>query len=122
MGVPLAEYDPPDLSLAEDEGMGSHAWAELGFAGSRGGAFKLFLGTEETGCACRTSFCRSVRTIRYGTQVELTQLEFGSRNLHQTPSSTTSFILRHRFRKTASIRFRWSMMPTSSFAFVGLAA
>lgn len=52
----------------------------------------------------------------------LTQLAFGSRNLHQTPSSRTSFILRHRFKKTPSIRFRRSMMPISSLAFVGLAA
>lgn len=52
----------------------------------------------------------------------LTQLELGSRNLHHTPSSTTSFIRRQRLRKTPSIRFRKSMMPASSLARVGLAA
>ena len=52
----------------------------------------------------------------------LTQLAFGSRNLHHTPSSRTSFIFRHRFKKTASILLRRSIMLVSSFAFVGLAA
>ena len=52
----------------------------------------------------------------------ITQLAFGSRNLHHTPSSRTSFIFRHRLRKTASILFRRSIMLVSSFAFVGLAA
>lgn len=52
----------------------------------------------------------------------LTQLAFGSRNLHQTPSSRTSFILRQRFKKTPSIRFRKSIIPISSLALVGLAA
>lgn len=50
-----------------------------------------------------------------------TQLTLGSRNLHQTPSSRTSCILLHRLRKTASMRLRNSIMPTSSFAFIGLA-
>lgn len=52
----------------------------------------------------------------------LTQLTFGSRNLHQTPSSRISFILRHLLRNTASILLRRSMIDASSFAFVGLAA
>lgn len=44
--------DPPtdgDFSLADDWGTGSHPWAVVGFAGSSGGAFKLFLGTEDAG-------------------------------------------------------------------------
>ena len=53
---------------------------------------------------------------------QLTQLTFGSKNLHHTPSSSTSRIRRHRFKKTANIRFRNSIIPASSFAFVGLAA
>ena len=44
------------LSFAEDEGTGSQACAVVGCAGSRGGAFILFLGIDEMGCACRTSF------------------------------------------------------------------
>ena len=52
----------------------------------------------------------------------LTQLAFGSRNLHQTPSSRTSFIFRQRFKNTVSIRFRKSMIDMSSLALVGLAA
>lgn len=51
-----------------------------------------------------------------------TQLAFGSKNLHHTPSSRTSFILRQRLRNTVSIRLRRSMIPASSFALVGFAA
>jgi hypothetical protein len=51
-----------------------------------------------------------------------TQLVWGSRNLQKTPSSNTSFMRRHLLRKMASMRFRSSMTPASSFAFVGFAA
>jgi hypothetical protein len=51
-----------------------------------------------------------------------TQLALGSRNLQKTPSSKTSFIFLHLLRNTASMRFLSSMMPASSFAFVGFAA
>lgn len=51
-----------------------------------------------------------------------TQLVCGSRNRQKTPSSMTSFIALHRLRKTASIRFLSSIIPASSFAFVGRAA
>ena len=57
---------------------------------------------------------RSVSDFSAGQHIGLalvfTQLAFGSRNLHHTPSSRTSFILRQRFRKTPSIRFRNSMI------------
>lgn len=49
MGVPLLEVAPEDLSLEEAEGIGNQLWAGVGLAGSNGGAFRLFLGTEETG-------------------------------------------------------------------------
>lgn len=55
-------------------------------------------------------------------QEQPTQLVWGSRNRQKTPSSITSFMARHRFRKTASMRFLSSIMPASSFAFVGRAA
>lgn len=42
--------------------------------------------------------------------VSRTQLEFGSKNLHHTPSLRISSILRHLFRKTASIRLRKSII------------
>lgn len=103
-GVPVTERLP--LSLAEDDGTGSQACAGFGLAGSNGGALRLFLGTDETGGECITSF----------------QLELGSRNLHQTPSSSTSFIFLHLFKNVPSIRFRRSMMLASSFALVGFAA
>lgn len=43
------------LSFAEADGTGSHACADVGFAGSSGGAFRLFFGTEDAGCEWRTS-------------------------------------------------------------------
>jgi len=49
IGVPVLEVVPADFSLAEDEGTGSHWCAEVGLAGSNGGAFRLFLGTEAIG-------------------------------------------------------------------------
>lgn len=49
MGVPLLDVGPAVLSLAEAAGTGSQLWAGVGFAGSKGGAFRLFLGTDTTG-------------------------------------------------------------------------
>ena len=49
IGVPLADVCPPGLIFADAEGIGNQLWAGVGFAGSRGGAFRLFLGTEDTG-------------------------------------------------------------------------
>jgi hypothetical protein len=46
------------LSLAEDAGIGSQAWAGEGLAGSRGGAFITDFGMEAIGCECNTSFFR----------------------------------------------------------------
>jgi hypothetical protein len=70
IGVPLAEYVPPDFSFAEEEGMGNQLWAAVGLAGSSGGAFRLFFGTDETGWACRTSFCHG-ESVRIYTQCML---------------------------------------------------
>lgn len=48
-GVPVLDVVPEDFSLAEVEGTGSQLCAGVGFAGSSGGAFKLFFGTDATG-------------------------------------------------------------------------
>jgi len=48
-GVPVLDVVAEDFSFAELEGTGSQLCAGVGFAGSRGGAFRLFLGTEATG-------------------------------------------------------------------------
>ena len=56
MGIPLLDVVPDDLSLAELAGTGSHWCPGVGLAGSRGGALRLFLGTDETGGAWSTSF------------------------------------------------------------------
>ena len=121
MGVPVEDVWVV-FNLAEEDGTGSQAWAALGLAGSNGGAFKLFLGIDEIGCACRTSFWDVVVRTSHVSHGQLTQLELGSRNRHQTPSSSTSFIRRHLFRNTPSIRFRRSMMLMSCLALVGFAA
>lgn len=47
---------PLVLSLAEVDGIGSQPWPGVGFAGSRGGALRLFLGTDDAGCEVKTSF------------------------------------------------------------------
>ena len=57
VGVPLIDELVTDLSFAEDEGTGNQLWAGVGFAGSKGGALRLFFGTEDIGCECKTSFC-----------------------------------------------------------------
>ena len=56
VGVPLVDVLVGDFSLAEDEGIGSQLWAGVGFAGSNGGALRLFFGTEDIGYECNTSF------------------------------------------------------------------
>lgn len=104
-GVPL-ELTEPDLSFALWLGTGSHWCPSVGLAGSKGGALRLFLGIEATGCECSTSL----------------QLAFGSRKRHHTPSSRTYFMRLHLLRKVASIRCLNSMIPASSLAFVGFAA
>ena len=48
-GVPLEDVVLEDLSFAEEDGTGRKACAGDGLAGSRGGAFKLFFGTEDAG-------------------------------------------------------------------------
>lgn len=52
LGVPLAviELLPADFSLAVEEGMGKKLCPGVGFAGSRGGALRLFFGSDEIGC------------------------------------------------------------------------
>lgn len=51
-GVPLAVVvAADDFSFAEEDGTGSHWCAVDGFAGSRGGALRLFFGTDDTGWA-----------------------------------------------------------------------
>lgn len=124
VGVPEAVAPEADLSFADGEGTGSQACPGFGCEGSRGGARSTCLGMEAAGCEFNTSFCAQCQR-RYGGDLILsilTQLALESRNLQKTPSSRTSFIRRHRFRKTASIRLRSSMMPRSSLALVGLAA
>ena len=51
VGDPAApDVAPPvAFSFAEDEGTGSQPWARVGFAGLRGGALRLFLGTDDAG-------------------------------------------------------------------------
>lgn len=86
---------------------------------------RLFLGTEEAGWECNTSFCKldvSHDSPNHQRLTELTQLTFGSKKRHHTPSSRISFMRRQRFRNTASMRFRSSMIAVSSFALVGFAA
>jgi hypothetical protein len=121
VGVPEADVPDEDLSLAEAGGTGSHAWPGLGFDGSNGGALRIFLGMALTGCELMTSVCLysqfSDRPLLYPVSNDgnagnsHTQLALGSKKRHHTPSSRMSFILRQRFRKTASIRLRSSMMP-----------
>ena len=48
-GVPLSDVVEEDFNFAEEEGTGSQPWAGVGFAGSRGGAFRLLFGIEDTG-------------------------------------------------------------------------
>jgi hypothetical protein len=55
VGVPLIDVLVADFSFAEDEGIGSQLWAGVGFAGSSGGALRLFFGTEDIGYECNTS-------------------------------------------------------------------
>ena len=55
-GVPLLDVVVEDFSFADEDGTGNQLCPGVGFAGSSGGAFRLFLGIEETGCACKTSF------------------------------------------------------------------
>ena len=58
VAVPAAAAVPvDDLNFADVEGTGSHAWAGVGFAGSSGGALRLFFGTDDAGCECKTSPC-----------------------------------------------------------------
>jgi len=56
-GIPLADVPIFDFNLADTDGTGSHAWPGDGFAGSRGGALRICLGTDATGWECKTSFC-----------------------------------------------------------------
>jgi hypothetical protein len=58
--MPVSDVAEEDFNFAEDEGTGSHAWAGVGLAGSRGGAFRLLFGIDETGCECKTSLCRRI--------------------------------------------------------------
>lgn len=51
-----------DFSFAVLEGMGRKLWAGVGFAGSRGGALRLFFGNEEIGWEWRTSLWVRVST------------------------------------------------------------
>lgn len=114
----LRSWPVPDeaLSFDELEGIGRKLCAGVGFAVSNGGALRTDLGMEATGWACKTSLYRNVsirRDVKFisGKKRErITQLEFGSRNLHQTPSSLTASIRRQRFKKTISMRFRKSMI------------
>lgn len=51
LGVPLADVvlAPADFSLAVADGMGKKLCPGVGFAGSKGGALRLFFGSDETG-------------------------------------------------------------------------
>lgn len=49
VGIPVPVVPEVDFSFADDDGTGSQACAGVGFAGSRGGAFRLFFGTEAAG-------------------------------------------------------------------------
>lgn len=122
--MPVDDVLETDRSLADVDGIGSHWWAGVGLEGSSGGALIIFFGIEATGCECRTSFYEHELAGLNKSYLLLspTQLAFGSRNLHHTPSSRTSLIFLQRFRNMVSIRFRRSMIPTSSLALVGLAA
>jgi hypothetical protein len=57
VGAPVAIGPVDDLNFADVEGTGSQAWAGVGFAGSSGGALRLFFGTDEAGWECKTSLC-----------------------------------------------------------------
>lgn len=109
--MPCAFVDVPELafSFADEAGSGRYACAWEGLAGSRGGALRLDLGMDAIGWACSTSFYNESADVAVHRHL-LTQLELGSRNLHHTPSFRTSSILLQRFRNTASIRFRKSII------------
>lgn len=51
---------PLVLSFADAEGTGSQPWAGVGFAGSRGGALRLFFGTDDAGWELKTSLWAKV--------------------------------------------------------------
>jgi hypothetical protein len=57
-GVPDADVPDDDFNLADAGGRGSHACPGLGFAGSKGGALRMFFGMEVTGCELTTSVCK----------------------------------------------------------------
>lgn len=59
--VPAAVVLPPlGLSFADVDGIGSQPWAGVGFAGSRGGALRLFFGTDAAGWELKTSLWANV--------------------------------------------------------------
>lgn len=47
--APAVEAPALGLSFADVDGIGSQPWAGVGFAGSRGGALRLFFGTDAAG-------------------------------------------------------------------------
>lgn len=55
VGIPDGVVPEADLNFADEAGTGRKAWPGLEFAGSKGEAFKMFLGIEVTGCALMTS-------------------------------------------------------------------
>jgi hypothetical protein len=97
----------------------------MGWCGVRGvkrRSFHIGLWNRCDGMGMKHLVLEIVSIFREFNSDSPTQLEFGSRNLHQTPSFRTSSILLHLFKKTANMRFRRSMICWSCFAFVGLAA
>jgi hypothetical protein len=104
LGVPLEEVIDADLSFADAEGMGSQLWPGVGFEGSRGGALRLFLGMDATGCECNTSLCSiALETIQ---------------NHFQTPNSPSSrsdpgiSTILHRLERPSSSDIGSRRLPT----------
>jgi hypothetical protein len=60
-GPPVDVTTPPlGLSFADEDGTGNHPWAGVGLAGSRGGALRLFFGTDDAGWEPKTSLCINI--------------------------------------------------------------
>ena len=56
---------PAVFNLAEVGGTGSQLCAWVGFAGSRGGALRLFFGTDDAGWECNTSLWSTGVSLLY---------------------------------------------------------
>lgn len=74
VGAPVAVAPVVDFSFADAEGTGSQLCAGVGFAGSSGGALRLFFGTDDAGWECKTSLCNHISTQLLCISFEISEL------------------------------------------------